>query len=207
MLSDRRESPRHKLGSRRPADEMRRHVLVAARELLLVHGPVGVTLAAVAGKVDRSHSNVLHHFGSAEALQSALMSSMVEDLAAALVDALSTLAPGETRGRVLVDTVFDAFDRGGAGVLAAWIVLSNKQRFLEPIRAAVTQLAAGVNVRLARDFPNRPRHVPSALLFLTLCAFADALIGRELNGMLKMDRSAMRDIAVMLIPKFLEAQD
>jgi AcrR family transcriptional regulator len=186
---------------------MRRGVLAAARDLLLAQGPAGVTLTAVAERVDRSHSNVIHHFGSAEALHSALMSSMVEDLSAALVEALSALAPGEARGRMLVDIVFDAFDRGGAGILAAWIVLSNKQRYLEPIRAAVTQLAAGVNARLARDFPNRPRHVPSALLFLTLCAFADALVGRELNGMLKMDRTAMRGIAEMLIPEFLEAQN
>jgi TetR/AcrR family transcriptional regulator, repressor for neighboring sulfatase len=188
----------------RPPD-VRRQALSAARELLLTFGPSGVTLTAVADRIGRSHSVLIHHFGSAEELQSALMSSMVDDLAAALLKAFGTFEPTALCARALVDAVFDAFDEGGAGVLAAWIVLSNKQRHLDPVRAAVSQLADSVNRRLAAADPHRPRHVPSALLFLTLCAFADALVGEPLKAMLRMDEDAMRALAIQLLPRFFAA--
>ncbi len=185
---------------------MRRQALTAARDLLLTYGPAGVTLTAVAERLDRSHSAIIHHFGSAEELQSALMSYMVDDLASALVNVLASLAPPNARAKVLVDAVFDAFDSGGAAVLAAWIVLSNKQRHLTPVHAAVTQLVDGVNARLAAELPQRPRYVPSALLFLTLCAFADALIGDPLKSMLRMRDDAMRDLAAKFAPLFWASQ-
>lgn len=132
------------------------------------------------------------------------MSKMVEDLSAQLDRALSSLPRGETRTRLLVDAVFDAFAKGGAGVLAAWIVLSNKQRHAEPIQTAVLKLAEGVLARLEQDFPDRPTYVPSALLVLTLCGFADSLIGRDMKAVLHVDADASRRLAVQLLPKLLE---
>jgi AcrR family transcriptional regulator len=195
---------RRKGAGRRTGDELRHEALIAARQLLLTLGPAGVTLTAVAEQLGGSHSNLIHHFGSAEQLQSSLMSSMVTDLSIALSEAFSSLEPGEVRSRRLVDAVFDAFDRGGAGVLSAWIVMSHKQNSLEPVQDAVLQLAHGVRTRLERDFPDRPHYVPASLLMLTLCAFADALIGRELTDVLHVDRDATRQLAVQLLPRLME---
>ena len=183
---------------------MRREALAAARELLLANGPSAVTLMAVAERVQRTHSTILHHFGSAEELHAALMSSMVEDLSRSLGEALSTPGPTEARARLLVDTVFDAFDDGGAGILAAWIMLTNKERFLEPVRSAVELLAHDVDAHIVRNARVSPRQVPNALLFLALCALADSLIGRGMRGMMQMDDEAMRQLAVRLVPYFLK---
>jgi AcrR family transcriptional regulator len=195
-------APRKSRARRLSADEARRRALIAARKQLLAHGPAGVTLNRVAAELDRSHSTILHHFGSAEELQAALMSAMVDDLARALTRAITTFGPGEERARVLADIVFDAFDREGAALLAAWIVLSNKERYLERVREAVHALARAVDARLRQDHLSRPHHVPSALLFLALCAFADALVGAELSRVLGRDRNSMRELAVQLLPNF-----
>ncbi len=128
---------------------------------------------------------------------------MVEELSFALANAMSALESSESRTGMLVDAVFDTFDRGAAGVLAAWLVLSNKQRYLEPVREAVAHLTRGVNERLAQELPGRPLSISSALLFLTLCAFGDALIGTNLCRMLRIDRAAMRRLAVQFIPDFV----
>lgn len=176
---------------------------MVARTLLLTYGPSGMTLAGVAEKLDRSHSNIIHHFGSAEKLQAAVMSMMVDDLARALAKAMDLLGPGEARARILVDTVFDAFDEGGAAVLAAWIMLANKQPHLLPIREAVSALAHEVDKHLAEHAEGRFGKFPSLLLFLALCAFADSLIGKEFRAILKTDAAAMRDLAVKLVPHFL----
>lgn len=168
----------------------------------MTDGPSRVTLAAVAEKLDRSHSNIIHHFGSASGLQAALMSAMVEDLARALTKALESLGPGEERARVLVDAVFDVFDAGGAAILAAWIILSNKQPYLDPVRDAVSILAQTVDAQLAADREGRLGKMPSLLLFLALCAFSDALIGSELSRILGREPRSSRDMAVALLPTF-----
>jgi len=93
--------------------------------LLLTGGPDAVTLAAVGKMVGVSHANVIHHFGSAAGLRAALMASMVRDLTLALDDAVAHVRSDEAAPRKLVDIVFDAFEKGGAGALAAWIALQH----------------------------------------------------------------------------------
>ena len=116
-------------------------------------GPDAVTLKAVAAEIGMTHTNLLHHFGSAEELQSALMSKMVRDLNAALGDAVAHLRSKEGAPRALVDMVFDAFDKGGAGQLAAWIALSGKQTQLEPIQQAVDELVNAIEDKFAGHSP------------------------------------------------------
>ena len=53
--------------------ESRDAALDAARALLVETGPQAVTLKAVSARIGRTHANVLHHFGSAEGLQKALI--------------------------------------------------------------------------------------------------------------------------------------
>ncbi len=187
---------------RRPRDEIRREAIAAAREILVTDGPSRVTLVAVAERLERSHSNIIHHFGSAGGLQAALMSAMVEDLARAMTKALESLGPGEERARILVDAVFDVFDAHGAAVLAAWIVLSNKQPYLDPVRDAVSLLAQKVDAHRAQDIDGLRGKIPSLLLFLALCAFGDALIGAELCRILGREPRSSRDMAVALVPTF-----
>ena len=49
--------------------ESRAAALDAARQILIESGPQAVTLKAVAARVDRTHANLLHHFGSAAGLR------------------------------------------------------------------------------------------------------------------------------------------
>src|SRR3546814_18890741 len=71
-----------------------------------------------------THANVLYHFESAAGLQSALMASMIDDLVTALGDAVAQIKSDDGAPFTIVNRVFDAFDAGGAGPLAPWIVLS-----------------------------------------------------------------------------------
>ena len=70
---------------KRMGDEVRDEALIAARKLLLDSGPAAVTLANVGREIGMSHANVLHHFGSAASLQSALMGSMIREIGRAHV--------------------------------------------------------------------------------------------------------------------------
>ena len=110
---------------RRAPEEAKEEALISARRLLLDRGPDGVTLKAVADDIGMSHGNLIHHFGSAAGLHSALMGAMVRDLTVALESAVTKVRSEDSGPRELVDIVFEAFDSGGAGHLAAWISLSH----------------------------------------------------------------------------------
>ena len=187
---------------RRSPDEARKEALASARKLLLKHGPGGVTLVAVADDIGMTHGNLIHHFGSAAELQSALMGAMVRDLTAAIGTAVAHVRSDSSAPRALIDIVFDAFDKGGAGMLAAWIALSNKHAHLEPIRAEVGDLVRAIDERSTEGGVDRPRHIQSAILFITLCAFGDAVIGPRLREMLGRDSDSVRRVAARLLPIF-----
>ncbi|HEV2364967.1 MAG TPA: TetR/AcrR family transcriptional regulator [Caulobacteraceae bacterium] len=196
-------APRRARRRRRTPDEARAEALACARRLLIAHGPKGVTLQAVARGIGVTHGNLIHHFGSAARLQAALMADMVRDLASALQTGVAYVRSDESAPRTLVDIVFDAFDEGGAGQLAAWIAVSNRYEHLEPVRDAVTELTVAVGERVRSTDAEPPRHVPSALLFITICAFGDAMIGGPLREMLGRDREAVRRLAARLLPNLL----
>jgi TetR/AcrR family transcriptional regulator, repressor for neighboring sulfatase len=186
---------------RRSAPEARGEALAAARKLLIERGPDAVTLKAVADEIGVSHTNILHHFGTAGELQSALMSAMVRDLAAALMDAVAQLRSDAPAPRALIDVVFDAFNKGGAGKLGAWIVLSGNTRHLEPVRDAVTELVRALEERFAHEKGDPRLGVTSAVLFIALMAFGDSVLGDPLKAMLDREPTATRKVTGFLLPK------
>jgi len=149
-----------------------------------------------------THTNLLHHFGTAGELQSDLMSAMVRDLAEALMEAVAHLRSDEAAPRALVDIVFDAFDKGGAGTLAAWISLSGNLRYLEPVRVAVAELVSAIEAKFVHEAGDPHLGVTSAVLFIALMAFGDSVIGESLKDMLERERAASRKVAAFLLPKF-----
>lgn len=191
--------PKREKRRNRGGDEARRAGLVAARELLLTGGPTAITLANVGRAIGMSHTNVIHHFGSAADLQSALMGSMIDDLTTALDEIVAIVREDAAAPKVLVDQVFDAFDKGGAGRLAAWIALSGDNQQLAPVRAAVRNLVAAFSEKL----PDYVPEIRQAVLMLSICAFGDAVIGPDIREMLDEPDGAMRDIALRAFAMFL----
>lgn len=191
----------HQKRRKRSGAEVREEGLAAARRLLLDRGPAAVTLANVGHEIGMSHANVLHHFGSAAGLQSALMGSMVSDLTTALDNVVELLKTDAAAPRTVADRVFDAFDKGGAGPLAAWIILSGDVEHLEPVREAVRGLVEAIVGQSTDDAA--PDRVRAAVLMMAVSAFGDALIGPHVRTMLDQPEDAMRDLVARILPLFL----
>jgi AcrR family transcriptional regulator len=152
-------------------EESRSAALEAARELLLTEGPSAVTLKAVAGKIGRTHANLLHHFGSAADLQAELARSIADSVVSSIADAVERARAGETDARVIVDQTFDAFGREGAGALAAWMILTGNRDALNPILDSIRGLVAQLSVG------HEEHQVAETTLALVLSALGDALLG------------------------------
>ncbi|WP_295192231.1 TetR/AcrR family transcriptional regulator [uncultured Brevundimonas sp.] len=192
---------------RRTPDEARLEALAAARVRLLAGGPDSVTLKAVADDLGVTHANLIHHFGSAEGLQSALMGSMVADLSNALDTAIARLRTDDGAPLELINAVFDAFADGGAGKLAAWIVLKGDLTHLEPVRAAVNGLVHAIADKLGDPSNPSRDQLSSAVLFIAVSAFGDALIGGPLRNMLGQEDDASRKVVAGLLPYFVLKAD
>ena len=128
------------------SEESRSAALEAARALLLEQGPQAVTLKAVAAKVGRTHANLLHHFGSAAGLQAELARSIADRVTGSIAEAVERARIGEKDVRDVVDGTFDAFDREGAGALAAWMILSGNRDALNPILDSINGLVAQLSI-------------------------------------------------------------
>ena len=170
-------------------EESRSAALEAARQLLLEQGPQAVTLKAVAAKVGRTHANLLHHFGSAAGLQAELARSIAGRVTGSIAEAVERARVGERDVREVVDGTFDAFDREGAGALAAWMILSGNRDALNPILESIRALVAQLRVG------HEEHHVPESTLWLVLAALGDSLLGEPITSALGLERDAARRIA------------
>src|SRR5690606_1599324 len=92
-------------------------------------------------------------------------------------------------------------DKGGAGPLAAWIILSGDVKQLEPVREAVRALVEAIVGQSTDDAA--PERVRAAVLMMAVSAFGDALIGPHVREMLDQEDDAMRDLIARILPLFL----
>src|SRR3546814_20444617 len=76
-------------------EESRSAALEAARRLLIKSGPQAVTLKAVGAEIGKTHANLLHHFGSAAGLQSALAHHIGARVTAGIAEAVLRARQGE----------------------------------------------------------------------------------------------------------------
>jgi AcrR family transcriptional regulator len=188
---------------RRTSEEARTLALVSARKLLLTSGPDAITLQAVAADLGMSHTNLIHHFGSAGGLHVALMREMVSELTATIESAVTRLRAGQGDVRDFVDIVFDAFDAGGAGQLAAWISLSGDTAELAPVGEVVRNHILNVERGADDSAGDVHQRITSVTLLVTMTAFGDAVIGDNLRSMVGRERNAVRKLIGDLLPHLI----
>jgi len=172
--------------------ESRAAALEAARLLLIEQGPQAVTLKAVAGRIERTHANLLHHFGSAGDLWKALAVYMASGLCETIGHAVIGSRLGVLSPRELVDLIFDAFGSEGGAALAAWLRLTGDAQALDPIIEAITAMLDELN-DLGSEAMLDVSHT------LVLLALGDALVGHALSTALDVPRSTGRQMAERLL--------
>lgn len=186
-------------------EESRFAALDAARALLIEAGPQSVTLKAVAARIGRTHANLLHHFGSASGLQKALAAYLAQIVCQTIADAVRATRSGQGSARIVVDMVFDAFDHGGAGALASWMLASGNEDALDPvidtIQALVDQLSGEEG-----QTPEEAIATRHTTLTLVLLALGDALMGERMATSLNLPRGAARGHAESLLVAALGRQ-
>lgn len=173
-------------------EESRDAALEAARALLIEVGPQAVTLKAVAARIGRTHANLLHHFGSAAGLQKALAANIACGVTSKISAAVMRARAGDHDDHEVVNLTFDAFDKGGAGALASWMILTGNQDALDPILEAIH----GLMDELAEGHDDKTHSLHEETLQLVLMAVGDALLGAPMARALGLPRDKARQMAV-----------
>ena len=175
-------------------EESRAVAVEAARALLIELGPQAVTLKAVAARIGRTHANLLHHFGSAAGLQKGLAEHLSRTVCATIAEAVFAQRAGLGSAREIVNLVFDAFGKEGAGALASWMLLSGNEDALDPIIEEVHDLVDRLGPGV--ESVERMRETTLALI---LMALGDALLGGAMAKALDLPRNASRLTAEQLL--------
>ena len=182
-------------------EESRAAALEAARALLIETGPQSVTLKAVAGRVGRTHANLLHHFGSASGLQKELARHLAQTVCDSIGEAVRATRAGIGSPREVVDLTFDAFGREGGGALASWMLASGNEDALNPIIDTIHALVDDLHPEEVGHGSERSMH--ETTFSLVLLALGDALLGEQLADSLGVERTTARDRAEsMMIAAF-----
>ncbi|WAT17840.1 TetR family transcriptional regulator [Aurantiacibacter sp. MUD11] len=185
-------------------EESRAVALEAARALLIETGPQSVTLKAVAGRIGRTHANLLHHFGSASGLQKELARHLAQTVCDTIGEAVRATRAGIGSPREVVDLTFDAFGREGGGPLASWMLASGNEDALNPIVETIHELVDDLAPEEAQHDAKLSMH--ETTFTLVLLALGDALMGEQLAESLNVDRMAARDRAeAMLVASLKES--
>ena len=179
-------------------EESRSAALEAARHILIEMGPAAVTLKAVAARIDRTHANLLHHFGSASGLQKALAQHLAETVCETIKEAVRASRAGLGSPREVVDLTFDAFDKEGAGALASWMLLTGNEDALDPIVETIHELIDEIAPEEA-DTHSGVLALHETTLTLVLLALGNALMGPALARSLGLPEGSARDRAERLL--------
>ncbi len=172
-------------------DESRLLALQAARQQLIDGGPQSVTLKAVAERIDRTHANLLHHFGSAHELQKALAVYLAKIVCESVAEAFRAARIGEGTPREVVDLAFDAFDAEGGGALVMWMLATGHQAALDPVMDLIRTLLDELAEEYASESGDA-RALHKVALPIVLMALGDGLIGGMLADRLEVERGDPR---------------
>jgi AcrR family transcriptional regulator len=181
---------------RRLPEAARDNILDAAERMLITSGPQSLKLVEVARAAGVSNATVLHHFGSIDEVQAALMRRMVRDLVATVL-AINDRVPDALRSSgEAVAALFDAFEARGAARLAAWLELTGEARRLNVVREAVREV-------MDRRAAHHPEVSREALEDFTLASIVLALgvglFGPTIGELMDKPLGRARQIAIAML--------
>ena len=179
---------------RRSPEASRDNILIAAERLLVRQGPQSLRLADVAREAGVANATVLHHFGTIDSVQTALMEKMIAELVSGLLAMDLPADPREARIAGL-QNLFDAFENKGAARLAAWLELTDESRRLRTVREAV-QTVIRHKIRALEVEESR---LEDTILISVIIAIGVGLFGPTLSELLGKPAGTARATALRLL--------
>jgi AcrR family transcriptional regulator len=181
---------------RRKPESVRTEALAIGRRLLIDGGPAAITLKAIGAEMAMSHANLIHHFGSAEAFQSQLKTTIVEELTRTVTALIRQGTEGPDLAEI-VDTVFTAYGPGGIGRLVAWSASAKPADETHGLEQALGELVAVVEPLI--EGSGAAARTRAMVILVSIMALGDSLIGKPLAKWVGNDPQEMRHLTVWIL--------
>jgi len=187
---------------RRSPEASRANILAAAEAILLASGPQDLKLAEVAKGAGVANATVLHHFGSIDGVQTALMERMIRQL----VDDVLSITVAEGQGAAFAGAgmlaLFDAFEAQGAARLAAWLALTGEASRMTGVRGAVQEV---IDARISQIDGVSAEVMGDFILGCVTYALGVGLFGGPLGELLGKPPGRAREVALGILQARLDA--
>jgi AcrR family transcriptional regulator len=178
---------------RRTVEASRDNILSAAEALLAEGGPQSLKILEVARAAEVSPATLIHHFGSIDGVQTALMSRMIRNLVKDMLE-LAPPAPETTTVEALfqaTQALFEAFDGKAAARLAAWLELTGESRRLTLVKDAVVEVVAARRVGAAHIVQEEAEDFALCCVCMAMGA---GLFGRTLSSLMGKPENRAREM-------------
>lgn len=185
---------------RRSPEAARENILAAAERLLVHQGPQALKLADVAAEAGIANASVLHHFGSIDDVQTALMERMVADLVARILAISEVSTEPSPAG---AQALFDAFEAPGVARLAAWLEMTGEARRMTMVRDAVQSVVMKLSARASIT----PEQAEDLIMVSVVLAMGVGLFGRSLASLMDKPAGHTRTLAMRLLADHITVRD
>jgi AcrR family transcriptional regulator len=177
---------------RRSPEVARENILAAAERLLVAQGPQALKLADVATEASVANASVLHHFGSIDDVQTALMERMVGDLVGRILAIREVSTEPSLAG---AQALFDAFEAPGVARLAAWLEMTGEAKRMTMVRSAVKKVV----VRLSERANMAPTDAEDLIMASVVLAMGVGLFGRAFSKLMGKPAGHTRALAMAML--------
>lgn len=191
--------PRARAKRRRlPAEAARTALLEAAERVLTAKGPQDLKLSEVAKEAGVANGTVLHHFGTVEGLQGALMENLVKRLVDRVVAITEQPWSEDQRMTLGITEMFEAFESKSSSRIAAWLVMTDQVQRLSRVQEAIQRVLGSIEAASLRD-PTRDissQRMQRFVMLGILLALGSGFFGRDLSHLFGEEPTAAREAAL-----------
>ncbi len=183
---------------RRTSEGAQDNILAAAEKILVESGPQNLKLVEVARRAGVVNATVLHHFGSIDGVQAALMTRMIADLVSRILAVTDQVTDPAAFATQSTEALFDAFEAKPVARLAAWLELTGESRRLTTVREAVRSV---LSTRMVEQTGMPISIVEDHILLCISMALGAGLFGATLGSLLGRPEMRARDLALGMLQR------
>ena len=195
-MSTSSRAPRTRL--RRTSEGAQNNILAAAEKILVESGPQNLKLVEVARRAGVVNATVLHHFGSIDGVQAALMTRMIAELVSRILAVTDQVTDPAAFATQSTEALFDAFEAKPVARLAAWLELTGESRRLTTVREAVRSV---LSTRMVEQTGMPISIVEDHILLCISMALGAGLFGATLGSLLGRPETRARDLALGMLQR------
>lgn len=163
----------------------------------MARGPGALKLKDIAAEAGVTAGNILHHFGTIEGVQRALIARMARDVADKAIAIAQGTGTNEMRMAQGLDALFAVFADPAAARLAGWLALREEADSLEEVQKALTDALDAIQSadRDRQDRTRSPDEVRAFVITGVITALGAGLFGPSLSTLVGEHETYARDIA------------